>query len=209
MPDAPAGVGRERAEGSVATRFSRLMNASTSPLGVVADPAIAGVPSAVLFVAYLAARSRDAAPDVVALLGALAVAPLVLALLATVALLGARGRVVAWLARLPFPLENVNGLLNGVGVELEVRFEPTPAGGAAWPPSRDELNAALERVSGDAFVTTIGDDEPTLDVRIGVLDSKLNPARSNHLRYERVRAICDEVLAPLAASRPIASVRVK
>ena len=210
MADAPGGVGRERAAQGVVARFSRLMNASTSPRGMLSDPALAGVPSAIFFVAYLAAKSREASPDVVRALGALALAPLVLVLAASLLLLGARERVLAWLARLPFPLENVNALLNGVGAELEVRFAP-PAEGAspAWPPSRDELNALLDAVSPDVFVTAIGDDERLVELRIGVLDSKVNPSRSNHLRYERVRAICDRVLVPLAASRPIASVRVK
>ena len=37
MPDAPAlvGVGRDRAAQAIAARFSRLMNASTSPFGVL------------------------------------------------------------------------------------------------------------------------------------------------------------------------------
>jgi hypothetical protein len=140
MADGPAPVGRERAEQAIAARFSRLMNATTSPFGVLADPALAGVPSAILFVAYLAAKSRDAAPELVRALGLLALVPLVLALLANLALLGARGRVVGWLAGLPFPLENVNGLLNGVGGELEVRFSAREGGAprratSSTPPS--------------------------------------------------------------------------
>ena len=206
-------VGRERAEQAVATRFSRLMNASTSPLGVFSDPALAGLPTACFLVVLLAALSRDPEPRTATVLGALSVAPLLVALLASLALRGARGRVLSWLAGLPFPLENVNALLNGVGTELEIHFEaesgaadsPAPS----WPPSREELNTAFDAVSPDVFVTTIHEDDRALDVRIGVVDSKLNPARSNHQRYARVRAICDQALTPMSATRRIASVRVK
>jgi hypothetical protein len=224
MPD-PAGdrarVGREQAEQSVAARFSRLMNATTSRWGALSDPAIAGVPTAVFFVAFLAARSRELDPGVISALGVLSLVPAAVALVATLALSGARRRVVEWLATLPFPLENVNGLLNGIGAELEVRFageprrgvDPAPGGDdpaatPAWPPSREELNALFEAVSPDVFVTTIAEDERVLSVRIGVVDSKFNPARTNHQRYARVRAICDAVLVPLSARMPIVVARV-
>ncbi len=213
MPDAPAlvGVGRDRAAQAIAARFSRLMNASTSPFGVLGDPASAGVPTAIFFVAYLVARSRDAAPDVVRSLGLLSFAPLLVVVVSSLALIGARARVIAWLAGLPFPLENVNALLNGIGSELEVRFadpaDPAPA--SDWPPSREATNALLDAVSPDVFVMSIGEEERVLEVRIGVIDSKLNPARSNHQRFARVRAICERVLVPLSTTRPILSVRVK
>ena len=136
MPDAPAlvGVGRDRAAQAIAARFSRLMNASTSPFGVLGDPASAGVPTAIFFVAYLVARSRDAAPDVVRSLGLLSFAPLLVVVVSSLALIGARARVIAWLAGLPFPLENVNALLNGIWIiSLFSRFDrPARQAKAGW-----------------------------------------------------------------------------
>ena len=44
----------------VAERFSRMMNATTSPLGVAGDPPVTAAATAVLLVAYLAARRSDA-----------------------------------------------------------------------------------------------------------------------------------------------------
>ena len=85
--------------------------------------------------------------------------------------------------------------------------DPAPA--SDWPPSREATNALLDAVSPDVFVMSIGEEERVLEVRIGVIDSKLNPARSNHQRFARVRAICERVLVPLSTTRPILSVRVK
>ena len=61
----------------------------------------------------------------------------------------------------------------------------------------------------DAFVTGGVEDARTLDIRIGVVDSKRNPAATNHQRYARVRELVERVLVPLAERYPIQSVRVK
>ena len=54
-----------RAEGSVATRFSRIMKATTSPLGVLTDPAIVALATALAFVFLLASMESGASPLVV------------------------------------------------------------------------------------------------------------------------------------------------
>lgn len=199
---------RQRAEQSVSTRFTRLMNATTSPLGVLTDPSMVGLATAPFFVALVAALRLEASPTTVLALQALSAAPLVVAVITALALMGARARVVAWLAGLPFPLENLNAVLNGLGESLEITFE-----GAS--PELPALNADLERVGPECFVSLSGPegDAPAgpqwIEVRVGVMDSKRNPSGSNHARYQRVRALMAEVLVPLSAKHPIAEVRVK
>jgi hypothetical protein len=195
-----------RAEESVSTRFTRIMNATTSRFGVLTDPVVVGVCTAPPLVALVAAVRFEAAPALVTALEGLAAAPLTLAVLLALALRGARAGVVAWLAGLPFPLENLNAVLNGLGETLLVSFT-----GAC--PATDELNKLLDPVSAEAFVTERGEpkdgENGWVEVRIGVVDDKRNPAASNHRRFERVRALVVEVLVPLGARFPIAEVRVK
>lgn len=201
-PAAPARAGMTAAEASelVAERFSRIMNATTSPLGVAGDPPVTAAITAVFLVAYLAARQSDAAPLVQQVLLVLAGLPVAAAILVPLALLGARRRVVAWLAGLPFPVENMNALLNGLGDGLEVTFR-----GAV--PETPQLNAKLDEIHADCFVTDSKDQ--TVTIRIGVVDSKRNPAASNHRRYERVLELVERVLVPLHEGRPIDVVRVR
>ena len=194
-----------RAEESVSTRFTRIMNASTSRWGMLTDPAIVGVCTAPSLVALIAAMRLDAAPAVILALEALSAAPLTAAVLLALALRGARARVIAWLADLPFPLENLNAVLNGLGEALTVTFR-----GAS--PSTDELNKLLDQVSAESFVTERAPEEGApawIEVRIGVVDDKRNPAASNHRRYGRVRALVEQVLVPLGTRYPITEVRVK
>ncbi|MFO0761803.1 MAG: hypothetical protein U0359_35510 [Byssovorax sp.] len=208
-------VGEARAAESVASRFTRIMNATTSPIGVLSDPPIIAVCTAPLLIAFLAALRLEASPTVVQGLAALAALPTALGLVVSLLLLGARGRVVAWMGGLPFPIENMNALLNGLGDGLELAFE-----GAC--PSSAELNKALDQVSAESFVTRAPDSpgaspaqgeapagSSQIEIRIGVVDSKRNPAASNHERYLRVRALVDRVLVPLHARFPLAEVRVK
>lgn len=195
---------RQRAEQSVSTRFTRLMNATTSRWGVLSDPSLAGLAIAPTLVALLAALRMEASPAVVTGLQALAATPIVVMIAVTLGLGRARGRIIDWLAGLPFPLENLNALLNGLGETLEITFEGAP-------PEIAALNAELERVSPACFVSRSGaeGEARSIDVRIGVVDSTRNPSGSNHARYERVRALVDEVLRPLGERHPIAEVRVK
>lgn len=184
----------------VAARFSRMMNATTSPLGVAGDPPVAAAATAVLLVAYLAARQSDASPIVQQVLLILTGVPLAIAILIAIALLGARRRVVAWLAGLPFPVENMNAVLNGLGDGLEITFKDSV-------PGTPELNAKLDEIHTDCFVTDSKD--AIVVVRIGVVDSKRNPAASNHRRYQRVIELVERVLVPLHGAHPIETVRVK
>lgn len=204
MPDVTPGgaLAEQRADQSVSARFTRLMNASTSRWGVLTDPPLVSLASGVFLLAFLGALGRDAGPSVARALGGLVLAPLAIALVVSVALRGARRAVVAWLARQPFPVENLNAVLNGLGEALEVTF-------AGAVPETAEVNAELDKVHPDAFVTGGVEDARSLDIRIGVVDSKRNPAVTNHRRYVRVREIVERVLVPLAERYPIQSVRVK
>jgi hypothetical protein len=199
-PNPPGGSEspRARAAESISARFTRTMNATTSAWGIV------GVATAPAFVALLVAIRVEAAPGVITALEVVAALPLAVAVMLSLALLGARGRVIDWLAGLPFPLENVNALLNGVGETLEITFQ-------GKRPADAELNGELDHVSEDCFVADGAADgpRPWVEVRIGVVDSKRNPAASNHRRYQRVRALVSRVLVPLSRRFPIAEVRVK
>lgn len=197
-----ASVGAAKADESVARRFSRTMNATTSRAGVLTDPPLVAAASGALLVLFLVALRADVGPVLARLLAALAAAPLVVAVSVAFALSGARKEVVGWLAEKPFPVENMNALLNGLGDVLEVRFVGALPGAAS-------LNRALDAVHPDVFVVAESEETRTVDVRIGVVDSKRSPAGSNHARYVRVRRIVDEVLSPLSAACPIDRVRVR
>jgi hypothetical protein len=224
------------------------MNATTSRYGVLTDPPIVALVTSPLVVALLAAHELSLGPLVVQVLGVLAALPLLVAVAVSLALRGARARVVDWLAGLPFPVENMNAVLNGLGDGLEITFTDAC-------PSSLELNAELDKVSPDAFVIRAPDvveapgpakgaaagsaggsapspgepfapadvqdkgphyrasgraNEPCLiEVRIGVVDSKRNPAGTNHQRFERVRALVSSVLVPLHRRFKVATVRIK
>jgi hypothetical protein len=224
MTDAPlAEARRDRADQSIATRFSRLMNASTSPIGVLTDPPVVAVVTAPLVIALLAAVRLEAAPAIVTALEVLAAIPVTVAVVLALALRGARGRVVDWLAGLPFPVENMNSVLNGLGEALEVTYVEAC-------PSTPEMNASLDRVSPESFVlkapdapgaagtgTGAGTEAGTgaagqprvIEIRIGVVDSKRNPAASNHQRFVRVRELVEKVIVPGMEKYPVVEVRVK
>ena len=203
---------RARAAETVATRFTRIMNAATSRWGIVTDPPVLALATGVFLILLLASVRISAIERVVPVFAALTALPLLLGVVVSLALMSARGRVIDWLARLPFPVENLNAVLNGLGDEMEITF-------AASCPQAAEVNALLDAVSPDAFVTrapgvqsdaaTPADDRPILEIRIGVVDSARNPSASNFQRYARVRALIDTVLVPLHAKQPIVEVRIK
>jgi hypothetical protein len=203
---------RRRAGESVSSRFTRVMNATTSPLGVLTDPSIVGLATALLAIALLAAFRLEAAPALITVLSAIAVVPLAVGVAVALSLAGARAKVVAWLAGLPFPVENLNAVLNGLGESLEVTFRDSA-------PDVKELNAALDRVSPECFVgqgagqgaeqRDDGERPPVVELHIGVVDEKRNPSGSNHRRFLRVRALVEEVLLPLVERHPIVEARIK
>lgn len=186
----------------VAERFSRMMNATTSPLGVAGDPPVTAAATAVLLVAYLAARRSDAPEGLQQVLMVLVLLPMVVAIGVAAALIGARGKVVKWLAKQPFPIENMNAVLNGLGEGLEVTFKE-----GVTVPETPALNAKLDAIHPDSFVTDTKDQ--IVVMRIGVVDNKRNPAASNFRRYRRTIDLVEKVLVPLHAEHPIESVRVK
>jgi hypothetical protein len=191
-----------RADQSVATRFTRIMNASTSRWGVLTDPPIVAIATGVFVLALLGAKSAGAGDGVVRALIAAALLPIGVAAALSLALLGARRRVVAWLARQPFPVDNMNAVLNGLGEALEVSF-------AGALPKAEELNPEIDKVHPDSFVTGTIEETRTMEIRIGVVDSKRNPAATNHQRFARVIALVEQVLVPVHERTPIACVRVK
>ncbi|HEU4536428.1 MAG TPA: hypothetical protein VFS00_20025, partial [Polyangiaceae bacterium] len=135
----------EAASERLAERFTRAMNAATSQLGVVTDIPLAAALGSLPFVAGARRALQRGGPDAGAL------AWFALAALPTVALivvgawlrLRAREQVVRWLAAQPFPIDNVNGLLAGVGDSFEVVFAPR---GGARAPGRGELQPRLDEV---------------------------------------------------------------
>src|SRR5262249_52203679 len=152
-----------RANESVAVSFTRIMKASTSPYGVLTDPPIVAVATAVSLMAVLAARQMGAPPGVGLGLEVLTGTPVVVAAVLTLTLSGARDRVVAWLASVPFPVENMNAVLNGLGESLDVEFA------GDLPPS-ESVNLELDKVHPDCFVTQAAPEERRLEVRIGVVE---------------------------------------
>ncbi len=191
---------KARASDSVAARFSRMMNATTSPVGMFGDPPVVAAATAVFLLIYLAARGSDASPLMQQICLVLTAIPIGLAILVALLLLGSRGRVVSWLADQPFPIENMNAVLNGLGEGLEITFREAV-------PKAPELYQKLDSVHPDCFVTD--EKENAVTVRIGVVDSKRNPAYTNHQRYRRVLELVERVLVPLHANAPIETVRVK
>ncbi len=207
----------------VAQRFTRAMNAATSPIGVLTDIPLA---AALCSLPFLAGARRALSPtglDAVAIAWfALAGLPL-LALVAggTWLRLRARGRVVSWLSSQPFPIDNVNGLLAGVGDSFEVVFAPR---GLERAPERADLQPRLDAVNDDALVLqwpdppAAGDlsepavpDEPerTVVIGLGVPGSKHFPYRTGYLRYRRFQELIERVFVPLHRERRLEGVRVR
>ncbi|MEZ4308688.1 MAG: hypothetical protein R3F14_11640 [Polyangiaceae bacterium] len=200
---AAAGAGRSspmtetEASELVADRFSRVMNATTSPLGVASDPPVAAAATAVFLVAYLAARRMDAPP----------IAQTVLLVL--VAALRGRGPRRALLLGAPSRRRGSPASLCCREHERDLeRPRRRPRDHLqGFRPRDPALNAKLDEIHTDCFVTDAKDQAVT--VRIGVVEDKRNPAASNHRRYRRVRELVERVLLPLNAEHPIETVRVK
>ena len=191
-----------RADESVSLKFTRLMKATTSPYGSLTDPPIVSVVTALVLMAVLVARNLGVRGMLLTLLSVTMLVPLALAVLLTLLLGNARSEVVGWLAKLPFSVDNMNAVLNGLGEALEINF-------TGDIPVTEALNAELDKVHPDTFVTETSAEQRRVEVRIGVVDSKRNPAGSNHQRFLRVKAIVEQVLVPLSSTHPIATVRVK
>jgi hypothetical protein len=195
---------RARVEESIAVRFTRVMNATPVHWGVLSDVTFGAVASAAILVVGLGIASMTA--DAVRWFPwALAVAclPALVSIAASVKLRGSRERVVAWLVTLPFEIGNMNAILAGLGDTIEVVFRK----GSAIPP-RSELQPKLEEVSEDVLMIREKSEELLVEIRLGVVDSKRNPLRTNHQRYARLQAVTEKVLVPLHARAPLDHVHV-
>lgn len=191
---------RARADESVAAKFSRAMNAATSPYGYLTDYALASAMAALPIVLAVRQASSGAlaSPVTFALIG-LAVLPIAVAITLSATLRGAREQVVAWLASLPFAVDNVNSLLVGLTDELEITLD-----GEA--PDRRELQPLLDRISDDALVTI--SEGNRIVVKLGVVENKLLPLRSVHRRWVRFQRVVLEFVVPLSDRVKLSSVRV-
>lgn len=193
---------RTHAEESVAPMFSRMMRATVSPYGPLIDLPIISFATAATALIALGVGIKATGQVPVVALAVFAVLPILVGAVISLFLRGARAQVIAWLVTVPFPIENMNGLLNGVAEKLCVRFRETR-------PSREELMEALEAVHPDCFVMEFaGETDLDVEVKIGVLDSKYNPTRANYKRYRRVQQLVEQALVPLADKYPIKDVWV-
>lgn len=191
---------KKRADESVATRFSRAMNAATSPYGFLTDYAVAAALAALPIVLVVRQASSGAlGSPVTVVLVVVAVAPILIAVVLSATLRGAREQVVDWLAGLPFEVDNVNSLLVGLTDEVEITIE-----GEA--PDRRELQPLLDKIHDDALVTS--SEGSTIVVKIGVVESKLLPLRSHHQRWVRFRRVVEEFMVPLSKRLKVVGVRV-
>jgi len=186
----------------VAPRFTRIMRATTSRYGVLTDPPLIAVVESVLTLGSIVLyQTETITSDQLIFVWIALATPLLLGAIVSITQLGARSEVVTWLASQPFPIENFNGLLNGVAVKLVVRFEDEP-------PERLPLNEELEVVDHHCFALEYESSEHEVEVNIGVADSKINPATANHHRYLRVIALVERALVPLSTRHRIVRVHV-
>ncbi len=192
-------AGPLRGDSSLAERFTPQMNAATSRFGAVSDIPIAFAVTAVLVV-VLVLLHRVVPSLGLAVLGPIAAVPLVACVVVHVALRGARKQVVAWVATVPFPLDNLNAVLSGAGEYFTIQF-------AAGLPSRESVNTLLETVCPRGFVIDIDEGQRIISARFGIDDSKHNPLGSAYERYERMRELVSGPLSQLHATHPIALLR--
>jgi hypothetical protein len=195
-------IDRTLASEGIASKFTRVMKATPSRFGALADlPSASALSGVILVVALFALRhSAGVAARNVALV--LAIVPLGASLLVSSLLGGSREKVVSWLASLPFAVDNVNALLAGTSDTIEVTFAE-----GARAPSRAELVPDLERISDDVLLVAEKPAERAVEIKLGIIDSKRWPLATNHRRYQRFVELVERVLVPLGERVPIAAVR--
>jgi hypothetical protein len=195
---------RAQASEHVAARFSRVMNACTSPRGYLCDLSLAALFSALPLVLIVRqAAGDDLRSSTTLLLLAIGLLPILISLAISFSLRQAREGVIDWMATLPFPVENMNSLLAGISDEFEVHFQATDC-----PLTREELQKLLDPINDDTLATEVDGEQPVASIKIGVIDSRYLPLRTNHQRYERFRRIVGETLVPLHQKHPLRCVRV-
>src|SRR5262245_53798018 len=146
------------------------MKATTSPIGSWCDVMAASALSGLFLVVGLFAIRRSTNPSSLYIALAVAAVPLTLSVLLSTTLGGSRDAVVRWLSSLPFPIENVNALLAGLGDTIEVHFEP-----GTTVPTRAMLQPKLDEVSDDILLVKERPDEGSIEIRLGIIDSKRMP----------------------------------
>jgi hypothetical protein len=193
----------KEASENVAEKFTRVMNATPSPLGAWTDLGAASILSGVLLLAGLFAIRQSNSTESLHAALAIAAIPLAASLLLSATLRRSRATVVAWLASVPFPIENVNAVLAGLGDTIEVVFEP-----GTLLPTRPSLQPKLEEISDDVLFVSARPDERIIEIRLGIIDSKYMPLRTSHLRWKRLVEVVERGLVPLSKTAPIAKVHV-
>jgi|GEM_PF-591996 len=195
---------RRQASELLADRFTRVMNASTSPYGQLCDISMSALFSAlplVLIVRQAAGGDLFSTTSLVVLL--IGLVPILVSVGAGLSLRGAREVVIDWLAAQPFPIEGLNSLLAGVSDEFEIHF---PAG-TVLPP-REALQRLLDPISDDTLAAQVDEERLFAAIKIGVIDSPRFPLRSHFERYERFKRIVEQVIVPLHGKSPITVLRV-
>jgi len=193
----------KQAEESVAERFTRVMNATPSPLGPFSDLTWASALAGAILVLGLFVIRRSTAPSALYEVIGVALVPLLASLLLSLPLRGSRRAVVRWLAAQPFPVENLNALLAGLGDTIEVHFEPS-----VDLPARPDLQPKLDEVSDDVVLVKERPEERSLEIRLGIVDSKRLPLYTHHQRWLRLVAVVGRVLVPLSKTRPIRKILI-
>lgn len=184
---------------SLAERFTGQMNAATSRFGALSEIPFAFVAVAVLVV-ILALVHRLVPSLGLSVLGPIAALPLVVCVVANLAFRGARGKVVAWLQTVPFPIDNLNAVLSGAGEHFQIHF-------AGAPPDRATVMAALEAVCPEGYVIDTDEAQRLINARFGIDESKYNPIGVAHRRYEATQRLIGGPLAAVHATHPITLIR--
>lgn len=188
---------------SVAEKFTNVMNATPSSLSAWCDLTAASVVSGLVLAVGLFVIRHSSEPSHLYVALAVAAAPFLMSYGLLLSLRNSRHVVVAWLTTLPFRIDNLNVLLSGMGDTLEVFFEKS-----ATLPDRNSLQPKLFSVCEDILLVKERPEEQSLEIRIGVIDSKRLPFRTNHQRYHRLVELVERVLVPLSKTAPIARVLV-
>lgn len=180
----------------VAERFTRAMNATPSPIGPFSDLLVASVISAaIIMIGFFGVRRGVDAPYIVM---ALAAIPLAVSGVLSLMVRSSREKVVAWLCTVPFPVDNLNTLLAGMGDTIEVVFAP-----GTELPTRATLQPKLDAVSDDVLLVKERPDARVIEIRLGVIDSKRFPLHTNHQRWVRFVEVMEKVIVPLSKGTTI------
>ena len=180
----------------VAEKFTRVMNATPSPIGQFSDFILASVLSGIIIVVgFFGVRHGADAPYLVIALAAL---PLFACSVVSSMIANSREKVVAWLCSVPFPIDNLNALLAGMGDTLEIVFVER-----SGLPTRAELQPKLDAISEDVLLVGERAAARAIEIRLGIIDSKRMPLTTSHQRWKRFVEVTEKVIVPLSKTTPI------